>query len=78
MGKIFDSRALSGNSHVVNKDVQCNFGFMFQFLEAGFRTVSGSQIVPLNEIAKSNTLALGFHHSNVNQKGANLHLCPRH
>ena len=43
MGKIFDSGALSGNSHVVNKDVQCNFGFMFKFLEAGFRTVSGSQ-----------------------------------
>ena len=49
MGKIFDSRALSGNSHVVNKDVQCNFGFILKFLEAGPRTVSGSEIFPLKK-----------------------------
>lgn len=47
IGKIFDSRALSGNSHVVNKDVQCNFGFILKFLEADPGTVSGSQIFPL-------------------------------
>lgn len=32
---------------MVNKDVQCNFGFILKFLEAGPRTVSGSEVFPL-------------------------------
>lgn len=41
---------LSGNSPVVNKDVQCNFGFILKFLEAGPRSVLGSQIFSLMKL----------------------------
>lgn len=53
---------------MVNKDVQCNFGFILKFLEAGPRSVFGFSDLFLNEIAKYNTLTLGLHCSNINQK----------
>lgn len=49
MGKTFDSRAF-WKFPCVNKDVQCNSGFILKFLEAGPTSVLGLQIFSLMKL----------------------------